>query len=55
MKVLVIAKGDFVTSSYTGVTSIAYTANTNTYTITHSGGTTVTFSAANYYISILWA
>lgn len=51
MKVLVISKNTFDTTTLTGVSNIAY--STGTYTITHSGGT-ASYSATNYHIVILW-
>ena len=51
MRVLIKNKTSFNTIEYDNVTSISF-AN-NTYTIVH-GGTTTTYSAANYLVSLLY-
>lgn len=53
MKVIVISKTTFSVTELSGVSSIAYDSGTDTYTITHGGGTG-TYSGASYRVSILW-
>ena len=53
MKVVIIAKASFSVTELSGVSDIAYNSGTDTYTITHSGGT-ATYSGASYRISIVW-
>ena len=51
MKVVIISKTTFTCTTIQNVSSISFASNT--YTIT-AGGTTTTYSADNYNVSILW-
>lgn len=51
MKVVVMSKNTFSITTITNVSNIAYASGI--YSIT-SGGTTTTYSADDYNISILW-
>ena len=53
MKVIVISKNTFSVTELSSVSDIAYNSVTDTYTITHGGGT-ATYSGESYRISILW-
>lgn len=51
MNVIIISKSTFAVTQLSNVTSISFASNT--YSIT-AGGTTTTYNADNYRVSILW-
>ena len=51
MKILIIRRDGFGVTQLNNVTSISFASNT--YTIT-AGGTTSTYSADDYLISVVW-
>lgn len=54
MKVILMSTTNFQVIELSNVSNIAYDAATNTFTITHSGGATGTYSGASYHVNILW-
>ena len=52
MNVLVLNKSDFNASQFNDVKNIAFTETT--FVITKSDNTTVTFTKADYNLTILW-
>lgn len=54
MTIVIINKTLFSSGTFTGVTNIAYNETTKMYTITRSDGTTASYSADTYYVSMLW-
>lgn len=54
MTVLLIGKSTFSSGTFPGCKSVAFDAATQNYTITKADNTTATYSATQYYISILW-
>lgn len=54
MTVIAMHRTQFTVIQYNGVTNIAYNAATNTYVITHSGGTN-NVVGDNYVLSVLFS
>ena len=54
MTVLIVAKTAMSSGEITPVKNIAFDSATNMYTLTLENNTTQTYSAANYYLTVLW-
>lgn len=54
LTVLVISRTKMQSGELTGVTNIAYSSANNEYTLTYASGTTQTYSASLYYLTVLW-
>lgn len=54
MVVLIVSKTTMQSGEFKNVTNIAFNSSTNQFTITYGSGTTATYSADLYYLTVLW-
>lgn len=54
MTVLIVSKTAMSSGEIKSVKNIAFNSSTNVYTLTLEDNTTQTYSAVNYYLTVLW-
>lgn len=54
MTVLIVSKTAMSSGEIKSVKNIAFDSSTNVYTLTLENNTTQTYSAVNYYLTVLW-
>ena len=54
MTVLIVSKTAMASGELKPVKNIAFDSATNMYTLTYENNTTQTYSAAQYYLTVLW-